>query len=121
MNEPISPAERRQPGQWYSGKPFGGYDFIQYIALEPSGRTREEMAVAWIERMTRAIRKRDNSHLITVGLLPWIPQWGHLSGFVPASIAAKLDFLSVHIYPATGKPDEAREALRRCVVGKPVV
>jgi aryl-phospho-beta-D-glucosidase BglC (GH1 family) len=32
MNEPISPAERRQPGQWYSGKPFGGYDFIQYIA-----------------------------------------------------------------------------------------
>src|SRR5262249_24771361 len=33
MNEPIAPGDRRRPGQWYSGQLFGGYDFIQWIAL----------------------------------------------------------------------------------------
>jgi len=37
MNEPISPAQRREPGQWRSGHLFGGYDFLQYIALDPPG------------------------------------------------------------------------------------
>src|SRR5438270_4771108 len=29
MNEPFVPGERRKPGEWYSGKPLGGYDFVQ--------------------------------------------------------------------------------------------
>jgi hypothetical protein len=115
------PGEKRKPGDWYSGKPFGGYDFVQFVVLDPNGRKREEIAVAWIEEMTRAIREKDSSRLITVGMLPWVQGWGHLSGFVPARVAPKLDFLSVHIYPATAKPAEAREALRECAVGKPVV
>jgi hypothetical protein len=121
INEPLSPAQRREPRQWYSGKPFGGYDFLQYIALDPEGREREGIARAWIEQMTRAIRERDRSRLITVGMLPWVQGWGHLSGFVPTNVASQVDFLSVHIYPATAKPAEAREALRQCAGSKPVV
>jgi hypothetical protein len=121
MNEPLSPAQRREPSHWYSGKPFGGYDFLQYVALDPAGRKREDIARAWIEQMTRAIRERDRSRLITVGMLPWVQGWGHLSGFVPTNVADQVDFLSVHVYPATANPSEAREALRQCAGSKPVV
>ncbi len=121
MNEPVSPAERRMAGQWRSGHLFGGYDFIQYIALDPAGRTREEIVRQWIERMIAAIRRHDTNALITVGLLPWSQQWKHLSGFVPERIAPQLDFISVHIYPDKARPGEAMESLRVCAVGKPVV
>ncbi len=121
MNEAVSPAEKRKPGQWPSGSRFGGFDFLQYIALDPAGRTREEIVLQWIERMTAAIRKHDRDALITVGLLPWSRKWKHLSGFVPEKIATQLDFISVHIYPDKELPEEAMEALRVCAVGKPVV
>ena len=110
-NEPISPAVRREPGQWSSGSLFGGFDFLQYIALDPAGRKREDIAAAWIRRMTAAIRVHDRDTLITVGLLPWSRKWQHLSGFLPAAIAPELDFLSVHLYPDSKLPGEALEAL----------
>jgi hypothetical protein len=121
INEPLAPGQKRNAHEWYSGKTFGGYDFLQFIALDPAGRRREEIAVAWIETMTRAIREKDPARLITVGLLPWVKGWGHLCGFLPESVAPKLDFMSVHIYPDTAKLDEAEESLRRVAVGKPVV
>jgi hypothetical protein len=121
MNEPISPAERRKAGQWRSGHLFGGFDFVQYIALDPAGRTREEIVRQWIDRMTAVIRKHDTNALVTVGLLPWSRQWKHLSGFMPEKIASQLDFISVHIYPDQSRPDEAMESLRVCAIGKPVV
>jgi hypothetical protein len=121
INEPLAPSDQRKAGDWYSGKPFGGYDFLQFIALDPAGRKREDIAVAWIEMMTHAIREKDPSRPITVGLLPWVKGWGHLCGFTPEKVAAKLDFMSVHIYPDSKKLDEATEALRRVAVGKPVV
>jgi hypothetical protein len=121
INEPISPAEKRKPGSWSSGNLFGGYDFLQYIALEPAGRKREDMPVQWIRRMTGAIRKHDREGLITVGLLPWSRKWKYLSGFLPDKVAPELDFLSVHIYPDRKLPDEALEGLRRYAAGKPVV
>jgi hypothetical protein len=71
--------------------------------------------------MTRAIREKDPTRLITVGLLPWVKGWGHLDGFLPEKVATKLDFMSVHIYPDSKKLDEASESLRRVAVGKPVV
>jgi hypothetical protein len=41
INEPISPAEKRKPGQWRSGILFDGYDFLQYIALDrPTANAR---------------------------------------------------------------------------------
>jgi len=121
INEPISPVGKRAAGQWRSGSLFGEYDFLQYIALEPARRTREAIALAWIERMTGAIRKHDQAALITVGLLPWSRQWKHLSGFLPKTIGPKLDFLSVHIYPDPKKLGEEMECLRYFAVGKPVV
>jgi Cellulase (glycosyl hydrolase family 5) len=121
MNEPVSPAGKRERNQWPSGHLFGGYDFVQYIALDPAGRSREEIVRQWIARMTAAIRKRDQQGLITVGMLPWSRQWKHLSGFVPEKISPQIDFLSVHIYPDKDKPDEALESLRVCAAGKPVV
>jgi hypothetical protein len=121
INEPISPAGQRRAGQWLSGNLFGGYDFLQYIALDPAGRKREEIAVAWIRHLRAAIRKYDKAALITVGLLPWSRQWKHLSGFLPEKVGPELDFISVHIYPDSTKPGEAMEGLRKFDVGKPVV
>jgi hypothetical protein len=119
MNEPIAPAGKRET--WYSGHLLGGYDFIQYVARDPAGRSRREIAIAWIEKLTSAIREKDPNRLVTVGMLPWVTGWRHLSGFVPEEIAPHVDFLSVHIYPKTKQPDEAPRALRECDVGKAVV
>jgi hypothetical protein len=119
MNEPISPAAKGD--KWYSGNLFGGYDFVQYIARDPRGRTRTEVAVAWIDRLTAAIRAEDPETLITVGMLPWTTGWKHLSGFIPQEVAKHVDFLSVHIYPKTKQPEEAQRALAECRAEKPVV
>jgi hypothetical protein len=121
MNEPVSPGGRREPRQWYSGKLLGGFDFIQYIALDPAGRPREDIAAAWIKTLTASIRKHDQRTPVTVGLLPWSAKWRHLSGFLPEKVAPELDFVSVHIYPEAGKVDEALEGLKKFAVGKPVV
>jgi hypothetical protein len=121
INEPLSPGDKRKPGQWRSGSLYGEYDFLQCIALDPAGRKREDIAAAWIEQMTHAIRKQDRAALITVGLLPWSREWKHLSGFLPEAVAPKLDFLSVHIYPDSKKLDESIECLRQVAVGKPVI
>jgi hypothetical protein len=121
MNEPISSGGPRKPGDWYSGALLGGFDFIQFISLDPAGRKREDVPLQWIAALTPAIRKSDAHHLITVGLLPWTKNWGFLSGFVPEKVAPKLDFIAVHIYPEAGKTDEAIAGLKRFAVGKPVV
>jgi hypothetical protein len=121
MNEPLAGGGDRKPGDWYSGKLLGGLDFLQWIALDIRGRPREEIALAWIKRLSAAIRAHDKDHLITVGLLPWVPRWGHLSGFIPEKVAPELDFISVHIYPEKGKVDEAIKGLEKFAVGKPVV
>jgi hypothetical protein len=119
INEPLAPGGKRE--QWASGKLFGGFDFLQYIGLDQQGRPREQLAVEWIRRMRGAIRRQDRRHLVTVGLLPWVKGWGHLSGFVPEAVAPELDFVSVHIYPEQGKADEAVQVLKKFAVGKPVV
>jgi hypothetical protein len=121
INEPLSPADKRAPGKWPSGSNFGGFDFLQCIALDPAGRSREEIVRQWIQMLKEAIRKEDQKTMITVGLLPWSRQWKHLSGFVPEKVAEQVDFISVHIYPDKKLPEGAMEALKVCVVGKPVV
>jgi hypothetical protein len=121
INEPLSPAEKRKSGQWRSGNLFGGYDFLQYIALDPAGRKRESIPVQWIRKTKTAIRKYDQAAVITVGQLPWSSDWKHMSGFLPRTVAPELDFLSVHIYPDRKRPGEALECLRQFAVGKPVL
>ncbi len=120
INEPISPGDKRTDGKWYTGE-LGGFCFIQFITLDPANRPREQIAVDWIRTMKQAIRKHDQSHMITVGQLPWDEKWHHLSGFIPEQVAKDLDFISVHIYPQAGKVPQAIEGLRKFEVGKPVV
>jgi lysophospholipase L1-like esterase len=120
MNEPLAPAGKRDGG-WYSGKKLGGYDFLQMISLDGGTRSRTEVARQWIRQLTAAIRKHDSRTLITVGLLPTVPGWGHMSGFIPAELAADLDFISGHIYPESRKPNDAIERTTTFSVGKPVV
>ena len=68
------------------------------------------------------IRKHDQRHLITVGLVDWsLDRTGLTSGFVPEKVADDLDFVGVHLYPETGKVDEALKTLKGFAVGKPVV
>jgi Cellulase (glycosyl hydrolase family 5) len=120
MNEPIVPGGKRKPGDWLA-PPFAGKCFVQFLTLDQADRPREEIARRWIKRLSGAIREHDRRHLITVGLLPWDPKWGHLSGFVPATVAPELDYLSVHIYPEKGEVDEALTILKKFAAGKPVV
>ena len=121
MNEPFSPGGPRKPGEWYSGTLLGGFDFIQFISLDRAGRVREDIPQQWIAWLSAAIHARDAHHLITVGMLPWVKNWGFLSGFVPEMVAPDVDFISVHVYPEAGKVDEAITGLKRFAVGKPVV
>jgi lysophospholipase L1-like esterase len=121
INEPLSPSGKREPGAWYSGKKLGGYDFLQMISLDQGTRTRAEIARQWIRLLTAAIRKHDSRTPITVGMLPTVAGWGHMSGFIPAELAGDLDFISGHIYPESGKPNDAIERTTTFSVGKPLV
>jgi hypothetical protein len=124
MNEPVVPGGTRKPGDWL-GPSFLGNDsgyFVQFITLEQRDRARPEIARQWCHRLVAAIRKHDQRHLVTVGLVPWsLDRPGITSGFVPEKIAPDLDFLAVHIYPEKGKVKESLETLSGFALGKPVV
>jgi hypothetical protein len=121
MNEPVVPGGRRAPGDWL-GPPFAGKHFVQFITLDQRGRHRPDIARRWVHRLAGAIREKDRRHLITVGLVDWsLDRPGLTSGFVPGSVAADLDFVSVHLYPRKGKVGAALDTLAGFAVGKPVL
>lgn len=120
MNEPVAPGDKRET-DWLLGE-LGGKYFVQRISLDLAGRTPQQVAKAWIDRMAKAIRSRDGRHLITAGVIPWVqffPQAKPL--FYSQNVAENLDFASVHFYPDTGKIDQAVSALASYNIGKPVV
>ena len=120
MNEPV--VSGGPPKEDWLGPPFDGKHFVQYVAIDDAGRDRASIARQWVERMVAAIRKHDRRHMITVGLVSWsLDRPGLSSGFVPGKIADRLDFVSVHLYPETGKLEEALETLKGFSVGMPVV
>ena len=119
MNEPSVPSQNRD--DWLA-PPFAGKHFVQFIALETKDRPRHEIARQWISPLVAAIRKHDRRHLVTVGLVPWsLDRPGLTSGFVPDKISGDLDFIAMHIYPESGKIEEAIDTLKGFAVGKPVV
>ncbi len=122
MNEPVVPGGDTKRDDWL-GPGFGDKFFVQFISLDRQGRARPEIARGWIRTLVAAVRRHDQRHLITVGLVPWsLDRPGLTSGFVPRQIAAELDFLAVHLYPEKGKLDEALATLRGFAeVGKPVI
>lgn len=119
MNEPTVPGGRQD--NWL-GPPFGGKCFVQFITRDLAGRERPDVARRWVEQLTAAIRRVDPRHLVTVGLVSWsLDRPGLTSGFVPDKVAGPLDFVAVHLYPESGKMDEALKTLEGFAVGKPVV
>ncbi len=120
MNEPVLPGGAKET-DWLLGE-FGGKYFVQRISLDLGGRTQQQVAKAWVDRLVKAIRSRDDRRLITVGVIPWVqvfPQAKPL--FYSREVAENLDFACVHFYPETGKVDAAVTALAAYGIGKPVV
>ena len=121
MNEPVVPGGKRKAGDWL-GPAFGGKHFVQVICLDQKDRPRAQIAQQWIKHLVKAIRTKDERHLVTVGLVDWsLDRPGLTSGFVPKAIAADLDFLCVHLYPEAGKLDDNLKTLNGFSVGKPLV
>jgi hypothetical protein len=120
MNEPILPGAEPAT-EWLAGE-FGGKHFVQRIALDLAGRTREDVARRWVEKLVAAIRQHDDRHMITVGVIPWALTFpGAKPLFYAGAVAKQLDFVSVHFYPKRGELDAALRALRVYEVGKPLV
>ncbi len=121
MNEPVVPGA--EPVKEWVGTGFAGLHYTQFVTRDLKGRERSEVARQWIRHLVAAIRKHDRRHLITVGLVSWsLDRPGLTSGFVPEKIGSELDFLSVHLYPESGRTGEALEILKGFArVGKPVV
>ena len=103
------PISWKRPSDWLGPSFLGsesGY-FVQCISLDQRDRPRPAIARQWCHRLVAAIRKHDQRHLITVGLVPWsLDRPGLTSGFVPKEIAPELDFIAVHQYPEKGKIKE---------------
>jgi len=120
MNEPILPGAK-PAGEWLAGE-FGGSHFVQRITLDLAGRTRQEVARMWVEKLVSAIRRHDDRHMITVGVIPWALTFpGAKPLFYSDAVAQHLDFVSVHFYPKRGEVDAALRALRVYEIGKPLV
>jgi hypothetical protein len=120
MNEPILPG--KEPAtEWLAGE-LGGKFFVQRLSLDLQGRTREEVAKAWVETMVRAIRRHDKRSMITVGVIPWVFVFGGGKPlFHSPPVGEKLDFVAVHFYPKQGEVEKALKALKAYEVGKPLV
>lgn len=120
MNEPILPGKKVET-EWLTGE-LGGKHFVQRISLDLAGRSRHDVARAWVAKLTGAIRSVDKRHLITVGVIPWAMVFKKAKPiFYAPGILEKLDFVSIHVYPQTGKVDEALAVVEIFQLGKPVV
>jgi lysophospholipase L1-like esterase len=120
MNEPILPGKEASK-EWLAGE-LGGKFFVQRISLDLKGRSREEVAEAWVDRMVKAIRRHDDRPLITVGVIPWVFAFGGGQPlFHGPRVGKQLDFVAVHFYPKKGEVGKALEALKAYEVGKPLL
>ena len=120
MNEPILPGNKTET-EWLTGELAGKF-FVQRLTLDLKGRTREQVAAAWVKTMADAIREVDSSHMITVGAIPWALVFpGAKPLFYAPSVSGPLDFVSVHFYPKSGEIQKALDALNVYKVGKPIV
>lgn len=121
MNEPILPGKGKAETEWLAGE-LSGKHFVQRISLDLAGRTREEVAKAWVDTLTAAIRKHDDRHLITVGVIPWVFVFGGGQPFFHTpEVGGNLDFVAVHFYPEKNEVEKALTALKAYNIGKPVV
>jgi hypothetical protein len=110
INEPVAIGKRSDG--WYAGR-MGDVEFCQRLSLNPGKRSGDDIFREWTKRMVASIRKHDQTHLITLGMLPF-----------PAAYKAgaeQLDFVSPHLYPKAGKVDDELKLLKQFDWHKPVV
>ncbi len=120
MNEPILAGEKGET-DWLAGD-FGGKHFVQRITLDLAGRSREQVAKAWVDKLVGAIRKHDDRHMVTVGVIPWAMTWPKAKPlFYSKEVSENLDLVCVHFYPQRGEIDRALAALEVYEIGKPLV
>jgi hypothetical protein len=113
-SEPAVPAH--DPGTWYGGE-YGDFRFGQYIVRNLGNRDPHQVARRWIARLSRAIRSRDERHLIGVGLPPFTG-----GPFGPANVSGLLDVLPVHVYPRANEADASVDLVREFTNhGRPVI
>ncbi|MHC4201239.1 MAG: cellulase family glycosylhydrolase, partial [Planctomycetota bacterium] len=121
MNEPLVPGPKKKETEWLTGE-LAGKHFVQRITLDLAGRTKAEVARAWVDRLVAAIRRHDERHMITVGVIPWVHTFPKARPlFYSKEVGANLDFASVHFYPKKGELDRALTALAAYDLGKPLV
>jgi hypothetical protein len=119
MNEPVIGGNIKEG--WLAGE-LGGKHFVQRLTLEPGKRTQIEIAKAWVDKLTAAIRAEDSKHLITVGVIPWAMVWPNAKPvFYAPEVSPALDFVSIHLYPKKGEVDKALAAMAVYDIGKPLV
>lgn len=110
VNEPA--AVGKPADGWYMGR-MGDVEFCQRLTLDQRKRSGDDIFREWTKRMVTAIRKHDQTHLITMGMLPFPGAY---------KIAAEqLDFVAPHLYPKTGKVDDEIKLLKQFDWGKPIV
>jgi hypothetical protein len=68
VNEPAA-AGKREDG-WYTGR-MGDVEFCQRLSLDAGDRQGDDIFRAWTRQMVAAIRKHDQKHLVTMGMLPF--------------------------------------------------
>ncbi|MEQ8785675.1 MAG: cellulase family glycosylhydrolase [Pirellulaceae bacterium] len=110
VNEPA--AIGKPDDGWYMGR-MGDVEFCQRLSLHPGQRQGDDVFREWTKQMVAAIRKHDQTHLVTMGMLPF-------PGAYKAA-AEQLDFVSPHVYPKSGKVGDAIELLKKFDWGKPIV
>jgi hypothetical protein len=121
MNEPILAGAAKKETEWLAGD-FAGKHFVQRITLDLAGRAREQVAKAWVDKLVTAIRKHDDLHMITVGVIPWVHTWPEAKPlFYSEQVSENLDFASVHFYPERGEVNKALTALAAYDIGKPLI
>ncbi len=121
MNEPILTGGEDKK-DWWPGKDLGGKHYVQRLTLDARGRTDKEIARAWVEKLTTAIRSVDDRHMITVGVIPWAQVFkGARPLFYAPEVGGPLDFVSVHFYPKAGDLEGSLAALKVYEIGKPLV
>ena len=99
MNEPVIGFPQQNEHPWL-GKPLVGQHFVQRISKDPGKREYKAIAEAWVRKMTRAIRIKDDRTLVTVGVIAWTMVWPDAKPvFYAPEVAKHFDFVSVHMYP----------------------
>src|SRR5204863_5482360 len=91
-------------------------------SLDFAGRSGQEVARAWVEKMVAAIRREDRRHLLTIGAIPWALHFPNAKpDFYSKEVSQNLDFVSVHFYPKSLEVKKALKALKAYDIGKPIM